>query len=81
VVNSDPTRESAKSLAKAEKLDWPIVWDGSPNGTIAQKWNVRSWPLIQIIDHRGIILHQFNGAPDPELLKAIVLKSVSDAAK
>jgi hypothetical protein len=56
-VNSDTDKEQlAKRMAK-EKITWRSFWNG-PKGTdgpISQAWNVRGWPTIYVLDHKGVI--------------------------
>ena len=61
-VNSDGT-DTAEGLkkwreqAKEMGVTWRSFWNG-PKGTsgpISAKWNVRSWPTIYVIDHKGVI--------------------------
>lgn len=56
-VNSDPDKKKlAKRLAE-ESITWRSFWNG-PEGTggpISSLWNVRGWPTIYILDHKGVI--------------------------
>src|SRR5690606_24669859 len=56
-VNSDPDKEALAARLKEENITWRSFWNG-PKGTggpISTKWNVRAWPTIYILDHKGII--------------------------
>ena len=40
-----------------ENITWRSFWNG-PDGTggpISKAWNVRGWPTIYVIDHKGVI--------------------------
>ena len=54
-VNSDPAEKYRDAIVR-ENITWPSFWDGGDtSGPIANKWGVRGWPTIYIIDHLGII--------------------------
>jgi hypothetical protein len=55
-VNSDTDREKLKQTLKKEQITWRSFWNGgSTDGPIAKKWNVRGWPTIYVLDHKGVI--------------------------
>jgi len=80
-VNSDKDRDALTKVRGDEKLTWRSFWDdGGTNGPIARDWQIRGWPTLFLIDHKGVIRHRFVGAPQPAVLdKAIddLLKEVS----
>jgi hypothetical protein len=56
-VNSDADLEKLKPRLAEEKITWRSFWNG-PKGTsgpISTKWNVRGWPTIYVLDHKGVI--------------------------
>ncbi|HEY7330323.1 MAG TPA: sigma-70 family RNA polymerase sigma factor [Gemmataceae bacterium] len=64
--------DSAKVKAAVEKHK--ISWRSFRNGqfTIALDWNVRTWPTLFLIDHRGILRGKWKGDPGEKTLdKAI----------
>ena len=63
-VNSDPDLETALSTVKEEGITWRSFWDGEEGtrGPIATAWNVRGWPVLYVIDHRGIIRSKTSGS-------------------
>jgi thiol-disulfide isomerase/thioredoxin len=58
-----------------------IEWRSFRNGTygIANEWNVRSWPTVYLIDHRGIIRGKWKGEPTEKELDVVVEKLVKAA--
>ena len=57
-VNSDK-KEKVKDAMKRENITWRSFWDGgSTGGPIAKQYNVRGWPTIYVIDHRGVIRYK-----------------------
>lgn len=70
-VNSDPEFK-LKSMIKKKDVTWKCFFDGGdPQGPIAQKWNVQSWPTIYIIDKKGIIRSK-DHALDEKLLRKLI---------
>ena len=56
-VNSDRDLETLKPRLEQENISWRSFWNG-PKGTsgpISARWNVRGWPTIYIVDHKGVI--------------------------
>jgi hypothetical protein len=62
-INSDKDpRQLQKVLAK-EQITWRSWFDnGTTRGPIATKWNVRGWPTLFLVDHKGIIREKSLGA-------------------
>ncbi len=56
-VNSDRDLDKLRKTVQEKELTWRSFWNG-PEGTsgpISSLWNVRGWPTIYIIDHKGVI--------------------------
>ena len=78
-VNSDRDRNELKKVLEKEKITWRSFWNG-PKGTdgpIAKAWNVRSWPTVYVLDHKGVIRQKWLGAPPG----AVLDKAVEDLVK
>ncbi len=59
-VNSDKDLAYASKRIKEENISWRSFWNG-PEGTrgpISTEWNVRSWPTIYVLDHKGVIRYK-----------------------
>ena len=56
-VNSDPDRDQLRKRMAEEKITWRSFWNGpaGTDGPIARAWNVRGWPTVYVLDHKGII--------------------------
>jgi len=71
-VNSDPDKDYYASENKGDMLvTWRSFWCG-PKGTrgpIPTKWNVRGWPTIYVLDHKGVI--RFNGVRGEKMDAAV----------
>ena len=56
-VNSDVDKPKLKKRMTKEEITWRSFWNG-PEGTgrpISKAWNVRGWPTVYVIDHKGVI--------------------------
>jgi thiol-disulfide isomerase/thioredoxin len=62
-VNSTKSRDDLLKSIKAKAITWRCWWDprGESDGPIAARWNVRGWPTVYLLDHRGIIRLKFVG--------------------
>jgi len=56
-VNSDEDLDALQSRMETEGITWPSFWNGpaGTSGPIAAPWNVRTWPTIYVLDHKGTI--------------------------
>ena len=58
-VNSDKNLEALQEVLKKEKITWRSFWNGgSTSGPISSAWNVRGWPTIYILNHKGVIRYK-----------------------
>jgi len=56
-VNSDTDKDQLRKRMAEEQITWRSFWNG-PKGTagpISTAWNVRGWPTVYVIDHKGVI--------------------------
>ena len=68
-INSDK-KERVLEAIKRENITWPSWWDGgSTGGPIATRWNVRGWPTIYVLDHKGVI--RYKGVRGEAMDKAV----------
>lgn len=64
-VNSDSDREKTKAAIKKRNVTWRSWWNGgSPRGSIAQRWQVSSWPAVFLIDHKGNVRYDIEIGPN-----------------
>ena len=69
-INSDKEdRAVLKKMLLKNSITWKNVLEGSTEGSIAEKWNVRSWPTTYILDSEGVI--RYKNLRGKELRKAI----------
>jgi len=70
-VNSDTDKKKLRKRMQEENITWRSFWAG-PEGTrdmIPATWNVRGWPTIYILDHKGVI--RFKGPRGEAMDKAV----------
>jgi hypothetical protein len=70
-VNSDKDLEKLQDALVEENITWRSFWNG-PDGTggpISTQWNVRGWPTIYVLDHKGKI--RFKNVRGPDMDKAV----------
>ena len=82
-VNSDRVLKDAKEKNEKQEITWRSFWCGEKgtSGPIPKKWNVRGWPTLFLIDHKGIIRHKFLGNPGNEKLDSLIEELVKEAEK
>ena len=49
------------------------------NGPIATQFNVRGWPTLYVVDHKGVIRHKWVGSPGAETMDKALEKLVKEA--
>ncbi len=79
-VNSDTDKDELKKRMTEEKITWRSFWNG-PKGTsgpIARSWNVRGWPTVYVLDHKGVIRFKHLRSDD---LDRAVDQLLAEAAK
>ncbi len=70
-INSDADKKLYYEKQKEMGVTWRSFWNG-PKGTsgpISTKWNVRGWPTIYVLDHKGVI--RFNGVRGEKMDAAV----------
>jgi thiol-disulfide isomerase/thioredoxin len=54
-VSTDNDIEQSKTTVDEHNMNWPCWFDGE-NGPIARDWNILSFPMIYVLDERGVIV-------------------------
>ncbi len=67
-VNSDPEIHQAQAAIERHGMNWRSWWDGS-NGPIASHWQVGFYPMVYVLDEKGVI--RFAQVRGPHLQQAI----------
>lgn len=70
-VNSDYDLDKLHERMVEEKITWRSFWNGDRglSGPISARWNVKGWPTIYVLDHKGVI--RFKGVRGEEMDKAV----------
>jgi thiol-disulfide isomerase/thioredoxin len=70
-VNGDPDKKELKKVLEQHKITWRSFWCGEdgPEGELPKTWNVNGWPMVYLIDHKGVI--QAKGHSGRELERKI----------
>ncbi len=82
-INSDPDLKALQPVLKEEQITWRSFWNG-PKGTggpISDDFNVRGWPTMFVIDHKGVIRHKFIGSPGDQTLDDALDRLIAAAEK
>jgi thiol-disulfide isomerase/thioredoxin len=66
-INGDKSKTVAKRAIEKNGLTWRSWWDGVPTGMpISRQWGTNTLPRLFLLDHKGVIRLQMDGAPrDP----------------
>src|SRR5262245_14686607 len=56
-VNSDKDLKALRDALVNERITWRSWLDGGTGGPIARAWEIRGWPTIYVLDHKGVIRH------------------------
>jgi peroxiredoxin len=81
-INGDVDREQVKNVIEEKGITWRSWWDrGSVRGPIASAWNVRSWPTLYVIDHKGTIRHKYVRFPGEEKFDGAIESLLKEAEK
>jgi|SRR5579884_2764093 len=80
-VNSDRDREALKPTLEKEHITWRSFWNGDKGtaGPISTKWNVRGWPTLYVLDHKGVIRYKWLGSPGEKVMDKAIEKLVKEA--
>ena len=78
-ISCDDEKETLTKFLEKEKMPWTHWWN-SGQGGVLDKWNVKYFPTIYVIDPKGTI--RFKNVHDKELEEAIdTLVKETDAPK
>jgi hypothetical protein len=82
-VNSDEDLKQLKVVLDKEQITWRSFWNGPDGikGPISEEWNVRGWPTMYLIDHKGVIRYKYVGSPGAIALDAAIDSLVAQAEK
>ena len=77
-VNYGDTRDTLRGLRDEGKITWR-VWLDEPKGHNSQAWGINGYPHIYVLDGKGVIREEIEGAMPGEELEAIVEALMKEA--
>ena len=79
-VNGDP-KEGLKEKNEKQGITWRSFQNerGGEKGSISTEFNLRGWPTLYLIDHKGVIRHKWLGGPPASVLDPAIEKLVKEA--
>jgi thiol-disulfide isomerase/thioredoxin len=54
-ISADDKKETLQEFVKKEAMPWTHWWDGGKPSGMIDKWNVKFFPTIYVLDHKGVI--------------------------
>ena len=77
-INSD-SKEKLAEMVKDGTTTWRNFTDEQSYGKISDKWGVRGWPTIYILDHKGVIRHKnLRGKEMEAAVKVLIAEAEKD---
>jgi hypothetical protein len=81
-VNGDGDPTKIEKDLKDNQITWRSFQNQRKESTeIAKEWNLKGWPTLYLIDHKGVIKKKWLGGPKGELLDQEIEKLVAAAEK
>ena len=78
-VNSDRDKDALKQAMASENITWRSFWNGGgTDGPISRAWQVRGWPSIWVIDHKGIVRYRDVRGHEMDAAVDALLKELAD---
>jgi len=77
-VNSDQYGDNFKKQMEKHQVTWRSFKNerGGETPAIATEWNVRGWPTLYLIDHKGVIRKKWVGSPGDKVMDEEIEKLV-----
>jgi glutathione peroxidase-family protein len=79
-VNSDKYDDEFKKNLEKHQVTWrSFKNERGEAGPIATEWNIRGWPTLYLIDHKGVIHKKWVGSPGDKVMDEEIEKLVKIA--
>ena len=79
-VNSDSDRIYARKVEQLQKISWRSFWNGGSRfGDISTEWAVEKWPVLYVIDAKGIVRMRSAGGHNKEEIYKLIETLVREA--
>jgi thiol-disulfide isomerase/thioredoxin/outer membrane murein-binding lipoprotein Lpp len=56
--NEQKDRAAVQKVCAEKGMNWRSFWDGDQKPPVAEKWNVHSWPMLYLLDSKGVIRYK-----------------------
>ncbi|MEC7565310.1 MAG: hypothetical protein VX738_06460, partial [Planctomycetota bacterium] len=72
-------RNLTNRIVKTQQIKWRSFWDdGSRHGKISTQWEVKSWPVLYVIDGQGVIRLKSVGGHNPKEIYELIDKLTTE---
>jgi|TARA_B100000700_G_scaffold325555_1_gene434652 thiol-disulfide isomerase/thioredoxin len=79
-VNSDSDRNYARKVVQTQQISWRSFWNGGSRfGDISSEWAVEKWPVLYVIDAKGVVRMRSAGGHNKEEIYELIKKLVEEA--
>jgi peroxiredoxin len=80
---NDDEEDDLKEQLKKEPIPWRSLRNrrGEEGATVAAEWNLKGWPTLYLIDHKGVIRQRWLGTPGSRALDRAIDALVAEAKK
>ena len=66
-VNTDESVDKLRSVMKEHGITWRNFWaDQASKDSLPRKWNIRGYPTMFLVDHKGVIRKKYLGVDEAE---------------
>jgi thiol-disulfide isomerase/thioredoxin len=73
-VSADEKKDTLNGFLNRESMPWVHWWSGEQG--LVEKWNIREYPTLYVIDAKSVIRAKFVGGDHEKKLEALVEKSL-----
>jgi peroxiredoxin len=80
-VSVDNEKETLQKFLEGEAMPWTHWWDKGQESPVLEKYRVRAFPTLYVIDHAGVIRHKWVGNPGNDKIDAAIEELVKVAVK
>jgi len=80
-ISADAQKETLEKFLEKTEMPWTHVHVGNKSGGLTEKWNVRYFPTIYVIDAKGVIRHKDIRGEKLESAVEKLIKEAEEASK
>ena len=79
-INNDRPAARTPGRLQEEEITWRNALEPEQD-SLASRWNVEGYPMLYLLDARGVIRHKWLGSPDVKELDRRIDELVAEALK